>query len=63
MENPNPTYLIEHFGAQTRVTVRHAFTANERIEFTVMLPSGQDTLQNIHSAAFGRLRELLALLS
>ena len=62
MENANPTYLLEHFGEQTRVTVCHAFTGAERVEFTVMLPSGTDTLTNLHTLAFGRLRELIAML-
>lgn len=62
MEQGNPTYLIEHLGATVRVTITHSFTAEERMQFTVMLPSGPDTMSNLHALAFGRIRTLLALL-
>jgi len=58
----NPTYLIEHFGEITRLTVTHAFNATERITFTVEAPSGPETMKDLHAAAFGRLRALLGYL-
>lgn len=62
MEQGNPTYLIEHMGSTSRITVTHAFSAEERLQFTIILPSGQDTMSNLHALAFGRMRALLALL-
>lgn len=60
MEPSNPTYLIEHCGPQLRITVTHHFTAEERVSFTVLAPSGPESLANLHATAFGKLRELLA---
>lgn len=62
MSEANPTYLLEHIGAQIRVTVTHAFTQEERVTFTVLLPAVQNTLTNLHDLAFGRLREYLSKL-
>ena len=62
MDKPNPTYLLEHMGAELRVTVTHEFSENERVSFTVMLPSGQRTLENLHECCFVRLKTLISLL-
>ncbi len=62
MTQANPTYLIEHLGSTTRITVTHVFTDEERLQFTAILPSGPDTMNNLHERAFGRIRQLLALL-
>lgn len=62
METPNPTYLLEHLGANMRVTVRHVFAENERIEFTVLLQNTPELLAALHTQSFGRLKQLLQAL-
>lgn len=62
MDKPTPTYVLEHMGPELRVTVTHEFSENERVTFTVMLPSGQRTLENLHDCSFGRIRSLMSLL-
>ena len=46
MAQANPTYLIEHLGSTTRITVTHVFTDEERLQFTVILPSGPDATES-----------------
>lgn len=62
MDKPNPTYLIEHMGTELRVTVTHDFNERERVNFTVLLPAGQQTIANLHECCFGRLKVLTSLL-
>ena len=61
MDKPNPTYLIEHLKTELRVTVTHDFNEQESVKFTVMLPPGRQTIENLHECCFGRLKTLTSL--